>query len=256
MSRHGATRAAWPYPRLLAHRGGGTLAPENTLGAIRHGASLGFRGVEFDVMLAGDATPVLIHDETLERTTNGKGAVPRMPYPEIATFDAGRWLAERWSGERVPLFADAGRLCRELGLWANVEIKPAKGFEEQTGRAVAQMARALWRGASMPPVLSSFAPQALIAAKEAAPELPRGLLVGRIPADWKARMRELDCVALHCNYQSLTQPLLEEIHAEGYAVPVWTVNDPREAKKLFEWGVDAIVTDRLDLIGPGFAQEV
>ncbi|MBI3374176.1 MAG: glycerophosphodiester phosphodiesterase [Betaproteobacteria bacterium] len=240
----------WPYPRVVAHRGAGTLAPENTLGAIRHGASLGFRGVEFDVMLAGDGTPLLIHDETLERTTDGKGAVAHMPYAEIAKFDAGRWLAERWSGERVPLFADAGCLCRELGVWANVEIKPAKGFEAQTGRAVAEMARELWRGADRPPVLSSFAPEALIAAKVAGPELPRGMLVGRVPADWKARMRELDCVAVHCDYRTLTQPLLEEIHASGYAVLVWTVNDPREAKKLLDWGIDCIVTDRLDLIAP------
>lgn len=246
----------WPYPRVVAHRGGGTLAPENTLGAIRHGAALGFRGVEFDVMLAGDATPVLIHDETLERTTNGRGAVARLPYPEIAKLDAGGWLAERWSGERVPLFAEAARLCRELDVWANVEIKPAKGFEEETGRVVAQMARELWPGASLPPVLSSFAPQALVAAKAAVPELPRGMLAGRIPADWKSRMQELDCVALHCNFQALTQPLLEEIHAAGYAVLVWTVNDPGEARKLFDWGVDCLVTDRLDLIGPGFAQGV
>ena len=155
------TRAVWPYPRVIAHRGGGTLAPENTLGAIRHGASLGFRGVEFDVMLTGDSTPVLIHDETLERTTDGRGEVARLPYGAIEKFDAGRWLAERWRGERVPMFGEAARLCRELGLWANVEIKPAKGFEAQTGRAVAQMALDLWRGAALAPLLSSFAPEAL-----------------------------------------------------------------------------------------------
>ena len=245
---------SWPYPRVIAHRGAGALAPENTLGAIRHGASLGFRGVEFDVMLTGDATPVLIHDETLERTTDGKGVVARLPYAEIGKLDAGRWLGERWSGERVPLFDQAARLCRELGVWANVEIKPAKGFESETGRAVAQMALELWRAAPLPPLLSSFAPLSLVAAKAAAPQLPRGLLFGKIPADWLARMRALDCVALHCNYTSLTAPLLEQIRAAGYAVLVWTVNDPAEAKRLYGWGVDAIVTDRLDLIGPDFAE--
>jgi glycerophosphoryl diester phosphodiesterase len=248
------TRAVWPYPRVIAHRGGGTLAPENTLGAIRHGASLGFRGVEFDVMLTGDSTPVLIHDETLERTTDGLGEVARLPYGAIEKFDAGRWLAERWRGERVPMFGEAARLCRELGLWANVEIKPAKGFEAQTGRAVAQMALELWHGAALAPILSSFAPEALAAAKAAAPRLPRGMLVDRIPPDWKARMRALDCVALHCNYRELGVPLLEEIHAAGYGVLVWTVNASADAKRLFEWGVDSIVTDRLDLIGPDFAR--
>ena len=85
----------WPYPRIVAHRGGGRLAPENTLGAIRLGASMGFKGVEFDVMLAGDGTPLLIHDETLERTTNGRGEVAAMPYSEIAKLDAGSWHGER-----------------------------------------------------------------------------------------------------------------------------------------------------------------
>jgi glycerophosphoryl diester phosphodiesterase len=131
-----------------------------------------------------------------------------------------------------------------------VEIKPAKGFETQTGRAVAQMALDLWRGAALAPLLSSFAPEALQAARAAAPQLPRGMLVGKIPPDWKARMQALDCVALHCNFQELTMLLLEEIHATGYAVLVWTVNDPRDAQRLFDWGVDSIVTDRLDLIGP------
>ena len=109
---------SWPYPRIVAHRGGGTLAPENTLAAIRLGAEMGFRGVEFDVMLAGDGTPVLIHDETLERTTGVKGEVARTSWAELAQLDAGSWKGEKWRGERIPSFEQAGRLCRELGLCA------------------------------------------------------------------------------------------------------------------------------------------
>ena len=244
--------ARWPYPRVVAHRGGGTLAPENTLGALRLGAAMGFRGVEFDVMLAGDATPVLIHDETLERTTSGKGSVPSRPYAEIESLDAGAWHSERFRGERVPTFVAAAGVCRELGLWPNVEIKPAKGFEVQTGRAVAQLTLDLWRGAVLPPVISSFSMEALAVAKEVAPALPRGMLVSRIPADWRDRMQKLGCVALHCNYKELTEPLAAGIHEAGYAVLCWTVNDPEAAARLFGWGVDCIVTDRLDLIGPDF----
>lgn len=247
-----AAAARWPYPRVLAHRGGGTLAPENTLGALRHGASLGFRGVEFDVMLAGGGLPVLIHDETLDRTTTGKGSVPMLAYTDIEQFDAGGWHGAAFKGEKVPTFKTAAKLCRELGLWANIEIKPAKGYEMQTGRVVAQMTLDLWRGAYLPPVLSSFAMDALAAAKEVAPSLPRGMLVGKIPPDWQDRMQKLDCVALHCNYRELTEPLTNAIHAAGYAVLCWTVNDPAEARRLFGWGVDCVVTDRLDLIGPAF----
>jgi len=236
---------SWPYPKIVAHRGGGALAPENTLGAIRLGASMGFKGVEFDVMLAGDGTPVLIHDETVERTTDGRGAVPEMSYAELSLLRIGK-------NERIPKFADAGRLCRELGIWANVEIKPAEGHERATGLAVAPLARALWRGAALPPVLSSFAVAALEAALEAAPELPRGYLVDKVPADWRQTMQRLGCVALHCNYQSLTADLAREIHAAGYAILLWTVNDPAEARRMRAMGADCLVTDALDLIGPDF----
>ena len=247
-------RVVWPYPRIVAHRGGGALAPENTLGALRHGASLRFRGVEFDVMLTGDATPVLIHDETLQRTTDGKGEVARMRYDEIAKFDAGRRHGRQFRGERIPRFADAARLCRDLGSWANVEIKPARGYERRTGEAVALAAREYWRGAALAPVLSSFSTVALAAAGSAAPELPRGLLVGRIPAHWRELMSDLDCVALHCSYRALNKRLAADIHAAGFAILAWTVNDRRTARKLFGWGVECIVTDRLDRIGPEFAQ--
>ncbi|MBI2753496.1 MAG: glycerophosphodiester phosphodiesterase [Betaproteobacteria bacterium] len=242
----------WPYPRIVAHRGGGKLAPENTLGAIRLGASMGYKGVEFDVMLAGDGTPVLIHDETLERTTNGRGEVAATRYPEIARLDAGSWHGERWRGERVPAFEEAGRLCRELGIWANVEIKPAKGHERATGEAAARKARDLWRGAALPPVLSSFSTEALAAARDAVPGLPRGLLVSELPPDWEQYLRDLACVALHCDHEHLDAPLVARIRAAGYAVLAWTVNEPAIARQLLGWGADCLVTDALDRIGPDF----
>jgi glycerophosphoryl diester phosphodiesterase len=234
---------SWPGPRILAHRGGGSLAPENTLGAIRFGASRGFKGVEFDVMLAGDATPVLIHDETLERTTNGRGAVAATPYPTLAGLNAG-------NGEPVPSFDQAARLCRELGLWANVEIKPAKGYERATGEAVAKMAADLWRGAGVPPLLSSFSSEALARARDIAPGLPRGFLVGKIPPDWEARLRDLQCVALHCNYKHLSREMAAQVRAGGNALLVYTVNEPADAQRLLGWGVDCIVTDALDRVRP------
>jgi glycerophosphoryl diester phosphodiesterase len=236
---------SWPYPKIVAHRGGGSLAPENTLGAIRLGAAMGFRGVEFDVMLAGDGMPVIIHDETVDRTTNGRGAVPNMTYAELCALKVG-------NGERIPTFDEAGRLCRELGIWANVEIKPAKGYERATGKAVAPLARELWRGAAQPPILSSFSVDALEAAREAAPELPRGYLVSTIPRHWRETMQRLGCAALHCNYQSLTKELAAEIHGAGYAILLWTVNKPETARQMLALGADCLVTDALDRIGPDF----
>jgi glycerophosphoryl diester phosphodiesterase len=243
----------WPYPKVVAHRGGGRLAPENTLAAIRFGAALGFEGVEFDVMLSRDGMPVLIHDETLKRTTGRRGRVAQTDFATLETLDAGAWRGRRWRGERIPSLAAAGALCRELGLWANVEIKPATGHARATGAAVARLARELWRGAATPPLLSSFSIDALLAAKRVAPELPRGWLVGRVPQNWRETLAALECVALHCHYRGLTAALAGEIHAAGYAILCWTVNDRRTAGKLLRWGVDCLVTDALKRIGPAFA---
>ena len=236
---------SWPYPRIVAHRGGGALAPENTLGAMRLGASMGFKGVEFDVMLAGDGTPVVIHDETVDRTTDGHGEVSKMHFAELS-------LLRIQKNERIPKYEEAVRLCRELGIWANVEIKPAKGHERATGEAVARMTRDLWRGAALPPVLSSFSVDALEAARDAVPELPRGYLIGKVPDDWRDTMRRLGCVALHCNFKALTESLAREIHAAGYAILLWTVNEPALGRQLLALGADCLVTDALDRIGPDF----
>ncbi|HTP62539.1 MAG TPA: glycerophosphodiester phosphodiesterase [Burkholderiales bacterium] len=235
----------WPYPRIVAHRGGGSLAPENTLGAMRLGASMGFEGVEFDVMLAADGTPVVIHDETVNRTTNGRGSVPEMTYAELSSLVIDK-------NERIPSYEAAVRLCRELGIWANVEIKPAKGHERATGETVARMSRDLWKGAPLAPLLSSFSAEALAAAQAAAPELKRGYLVGDLPPDWLETMRYLQCSALHCNYRALNGKRAADIHEAGYGILLWTVNDPAEARRLLAIGANCLVTDALDRIGPSF----
>src|SRR5260370_41027268 len=159
------------YPRGVAHRGGGALARENTVAGIRKAAATGFGGIEFDVMLSADKVPLLIHDETLERTTDGRGAVSATPYARLASLDAGAWFGPEYRGERVPTLEQAGKLCVELGLWANVEIKPAQGFERDTGAAAAKLALELGPGASPAPLLSSLHRTAPETARPAAPEL-------------------------------------------------------------------------------------
>jgi glycerophosphoryl diester phosphodiesterase len=229
-----------PLPRWIAHRGGGSLAPENTLAGIRLAARLGFRAVEFDVMLSAEGTPVLIHDETLERTTNGAGRVCDTPDATLFALDAGH-------GQRIPRFTEAAALCRELGLLANVEIKPANGHEVATAEVVARLTAELWRGAEIPPLISSFSLVALEVARDLAPAIQRGVLFEAPPADWLAELRRLQAVSLHCDADLLDDDALTLARAYGIPVLCYTVNTEKQAKTLFARGVSALFTDRLDL---------
>ena len=243
------------YPhRLIAHRGGGSLAPENTLAAIREGHALGYRAVEFDVMLAKQNVPVLMHDDTLERTTNGHGGLADFTAEQLAALDAGSWCDPRFKDEPVPQFDAAAQLCIELGMFANVEIKPyAPGgvdVARATGRLAALVSQRFWGERPGEALLSSFSDVALSAAQAAAPAFPRAHLFDAVPDDWQSRLARLDCVALHCNGKTLTQSVAAAIKQAGYGLMCWTVNDPADAQRLFASGVDAICTDRLDLLRP------
>lgn len=246
-------RPLWPYPRIVAHRGGGLLAPENTLAGIRLARNLGFVGVEFDVKLTADGIPVLMHDDMLERTTNGSGAVAQTSYKEIGGLDAGSWFGNEFSREPVPSFAAASALCREAGIWANIEIKACPGRERETGELVARMAKLLWTGAQPLPLLSSFSALSLEAAAVESPELPRALLVVDAQPNWQAQLERLQCVALHINQGHLDPALVKAVHNSGHGILAYTVNDSQTAIDLLEWGVDALVTDQLDAITPAFA---
>ena len=237
----------WPYPRLVAHRGAGKVAPENTLTAMRVGHAHGYRMVEFDVKLAADNLSFLLHDATLERTTSGRGRADALPWRELSRLDAGGWHSAKYAGEPLPTFASIARWARAHGVACNVEIKPTPGRERETGAAVALDAAALWRDAEVPPLLSSFSEIALDAARAAAPELPRALLIERaLPSDWMERLANLECVALDADHQALDTETVRRAHASGYRVLCWTPNESDRIATLAAWGVDGIITDSVD----------
>ena len=245
--------SSWPFPRILAHRGGGTLAPENTLAAMRCGLQHGFRAVEFDVMLAQDGVPVVIHDSRLGRTVAGNADIASLTSVQLGVMDAGSWFDLAFVGEPVPTFEQVFSFCRANGIWMNIEIKPSAGTEIETGRIVATMVQNwITPEDPMPPLLSSFSFEAMEAARIAAAAIPRGWLVDRIPWGWQQQLQRLDAIALHANQKHLTQTLVAEVKNHGVGMLCYTVNDPARAHKLFEWGVDAVCTDRLDLIRPHF----
>lgn len=239
----------WNFPHLLAHRGGGTLAPENTLAALRCGQAHGFRAVEFDVMALSDGSLVLMHDDELGRTVPGSGSVASCTFEQLAACDAGAWFSAEFVGEPVPSFAQAAEFCVQSGMQMNVEIKPVPGMEAGTGRRVAEACANLPVGSVL---LSSFSVDALRAAKAAAPQVARALLVEAVPADWRAQLEALVAIALHAKASLLKADQAAAVKAAGFGLMVYTVNDPAQARELFSIGVDAICTDRLDLIGPEF----
>lgn len=240
----------WPYPRWIAHRGAGTLAPENTLAAFRLGARHGYRCFECDVKLSADGVPFLMHDTTLERTTNGLGTGGEQAWSALSQLDAGSWHSRHFAGEPLPTLAALARWIRTNGFTLDLEIKPTPGTEEATGHAVAQAVRALWAGAEVPPLLTSFRPDALRAARDAAPELPRGLLLDELWPGWSGVARALDCVAVVTNHRLMDEALIAQVRGEGRRALVYTVNEAADAERLLAIGIDGIVTDAVDRFAP------
>ncbi len=242
MSRHEKDRAA--VPLVVGHRGAAGHAPENTLASIRAAAALGVRWVEFDVKLSRDGEVILFHDDTLERTTNGRGAVEDAPMAHLESLDAGGWFGFDFRGEPIPTLAQALEVLRECGLGAIIEIKPSPGREEETARAAANLLDALWPQGLPPPLLSSFKDAVLTAARDSAPQIMRALNVLDMPPDWRARLVETGCVALHCLHNRLKRPQVEAVREAGYGFRCFTVNSRKRAETLYSWGVETAITDR------------
>lgn len=243
----------WPYPKVIAHRGGGTLAPENTIAAMQCGLDHGFHAVEFDVMLSKDGVPVLMHDPLFGRTVHGIGGVATTLAADLLQMDAGSWFAERFAGEPIPSYEAVVRFCQQHGIWMNVEIKPVPGYEQETGRVVARVTKQLQAAGAMLPLFSSFSFDALLCAKAEARDIPRGLLIDQIEAGWLGALQKLDAVSLHTNQQYLTAAMATQIKTAGYGLLCYTVNTPERAAAIVGWGVDAFCTDRIDLIPADFS---
>lgn len=243
----------WPYPKLIAHRGAGRYAPENTLAAMRLGAQHGFLMMEYDVKLSRDGAAILLHDDTLDRTSNSQGSAADKTLLELSQIDFGAWHSRDYAGEPIASLYSVAAYTRANGIDSNIEIKPHTGHETETGKQVALQARLLWAGAKTPPLLSSFSEVALDAAMRAAPELPRALLIENdIPADWESRAQRLGCQGLNLNHKYTTESLVQQMRNAGYTVAIWTVNDTSRAQELLRWGCDAVVTDEIMAISPSF----
>ena len=233
-------------PRIIGHRGVAGHAPENTLASIREAAAMGLVWVEFDVMMTKDGELVLIHDESLGRTTDGCGRVPDTLLAELKECDAGGWFDKRFQSERIPTLKETTKLLAELGLAANIEIKPAKGYARETGKAVGEFLRTEWPSELNAPIISSFQAEALEAISIVAPNVPRGFLVRHVPTNWYEMLDRLGCVLLHCSHRHLLQSQAAKILDSGHHVLCYTVNNRAKAEMLWSWGVNSVFSDYPD----------
>ncbi len=240
--------SGWLWPLLLAHRCGGAHAPENTLAGLLVAARLGCRAVEFDVMLSRDKVPVLIHDETLMRTAGVPGAVPDLSAVQLQATDVGQHFHPAFGGEMIPTLEAALAACRQLGLAANVEIKPAVGLEAETGSVVGAQIQAMPADECPAVLLSSFCAEALQAAAQRAPGLPRALLVEGYSPESLVFARQLGCVSLNMGWSGLEAVHVKAVLSAGLQVMVYTVNTQEAARRLVDWGVCGLFSDRPDLL--------
>ena len=240
----------WPYPRWVAHRGAGKLAPENTLAAFKRGAREGYRMFECDVKLSSDGVPFLLHDDTLERTTNGVGIAGQQTWQALSQLDAGSWHSSLYASEPIPSLDTIAAYCIANDFDLNIEIKPTTGTDELTGKVVAQHTARLWQNGSRKPLLTSFKPNALQAAQDAAPELPRGLLLQELWTGWLETGLMLGCQAIICNHKLWDTSSVTQAKSAGFKLLSYTVNDEAEVARLLALGTDGIITDRVNLFKP------
>ena len=188
------------------------MAPENTLAAFRKGAEYGYRMFECDAKLSEDDVVFLMHDATLNRTTNGHGVGGEQSWLQLSQLDAGSWHSRHFSGEPLPTLANLANYCIRNRYFLNIEIKPTPGVEFKTGEVVAQQAALLWQHEEVPPLLTSFQVESLKGAQQVAPQLPRGLLLHNLPDAWQFLAKhQAGCAAtnLWAIAVRLAEPLLK-----------------------------------------------
>lgn len=246
------------YPHIIAHRGMSSLAPENTMASFAACIDHGVKSFEFDVDIIGDGTLICIHDDTLDRTTNGKGGYYNLGFSDIRKLDAGKWFSETYTFEPIPELASVVELMNKSQLDANLEIKPCKGGYVLQEKLIQHIAVAL---NSLDPqrrlVISSFDHEQLRMAGKAMPNRRFAALTEtdhekplieqvemwlEIAAKFPETGAKLE--ALHIDNEGLTAEAVKMIKDAGYKVRVWTVNDAERAAELATWGVDAIFTDK------------
>lgn len=237
--------------QVIAHRGASAHAPENTLAAFRRARELGAHWVELDVSLSADDVPVIVHDDTLDRTTSLAGPVRSATVAQLAAADAGSWFHPDFAGEPVPTLAAAFALFARIGLSVNVEIKPVATAAERMALCEAVRAALDMRPSGVDVVISSFDPEALVLMRALSGPEPLALLLDNLPQNWPTLVERTGASAVHLDMALLTADVLAQMNTAGLKVRVWTCNDPARLVPFWPLGLDAVITDDPSLfLGP------
>ena len=234
--------ADFPSPIVFAHRGASAHAPENTLAAFELALKFGAPAIELDVKLTSDRQVVIIHDQTVNRTTNGSGAVTKQPLAALRELDAGSWLSADFRGEKIPTLDEVFETVGKK-LLINVELTnyatPFDGLVHEVAALVKK------HGLQERVIFSSFFPTNLVLARRLLPSVPRGQLIPEGNSGWwqraAANLMTLDTE--HPYIADVSAVSVKRTHSKGRRVHVWTVNDPADMRRLRSLGVDGIFTD-------------
>lgn len=235
--------------KLFAHRGFSGKFPENTLLAFRKAAELDVFGVEFDVHLTADGQLVVIHDETINRTSNGSGFVKDMALQELRRYDYGSWFGEQFAGEKIPTLREVLAVYKETDHMLNIEIKSDifeyEGIEQLISEEISAY------GLQKRIIVSSFNHESIQRFHQLQPAVQTGVLFGSLIINIDSYVQALPGDALHIHYAHMYRKTIQKAMENGCTVRAFTVNDAAIARQLQAAGIDAVFTDVPDIILSG-----
>ena len=229
--------------KLFAHRGVSGEAPENTLAAFKAAAESGAHGIELDVQLSKDGQIVVIHDETIDRTTNGTGYVKDMTSEQLRTYDAGSWFHPSFKGESIPSLEEVLDVvtAHHDSMIINIELKNDLIDYPQLEEKVLELLNE--KGMKEQTIISSFNPESLKKVRELDPDIETGFLFEGIPANILDRIKPLQVNAIHCDASFAQSPKGRNVMDMGMPLRVFTINTMEEFQLVKKAGVEVVMTD-------------
>ena len=226
--------------RIEAHRGASSAFPENTMLAFEAAHRAGALSIETDMSLLADGSFAIFHDDRLGRTVSGDAMIGSLGAEEVRQLDAGAWRGAEFAGAMVPLLDDLLDWQETVGIRFNLEMKCHGTRQGEAASALAAHLAGCDLSALM---VSSFDAAFLAAIRTTLPALPRALIAGTLPPDWRDLSKTLDLEALHLDHETVTPQMVTDIHAAGMKCRVYTVNKAKDMTRMRDAGVDTMITD-------------